>query len=201
MTFLQNRLSIAIVIGGSENAGFRVHRWLTQTSGGIYFGDILLPATAQLRRIFVHSADLVDGIQFEYVASEGRRGLSRFAGGVGGWRHAFEVPEGEELCAISGSFGRFLNSLQFHTESRHSHEYGLPAGERFFFEFGGELKFLGFFGREGLYLDSLGVVLENAVDSGPVAARLALPRTGGMKRWPERQSLLAGAAEMDRKAA
>lgn len=200
LTFLQNALLVATVIGGNENAGFRVHRWLTQTSGGAYFGDVLLPAASKLQRIYVHSADLVDGIQFEYGMADGRRGLSRFAGGVGGWRHAFEIPEGEELCALSGSYGRFLNSLRFHTASRHSHEYGLPAGERFFFEFGGELKFRGFFGREGLYLDSLGVVLENAVGGG-VPARLALPRTGGMTRWPERPLIAVSARDRDRWAA
>ena len=188
------------MIGGNENAGFRVHRWLTQTSGGAYFGDVLLPAASKLQRIYIHSADLVDGIQFEYEMAEGNRGLSRVAGRGWRWRQAFEIPEEEELCAISGSYGRFLNSLRFHTASCHSHEYGLPAGERFFFEFGGELKFRGFFGREGLYLDSLGVVLENAVGGG-VPARLALPRTGGMTRWPERPLIAVSAGDRERRAA
>lgn len=134
-----------------------------------------------LRRIFVHSADLVDGLQLEYALPGIGRGLTRFAGGVGGGRQIFDVPDGQELRAISGSYGRFVHSLRFHTDQCESREYGRPCGERFLYQFGADFRFRGIFGREGLYLDALGVILEHA--GGPVIeSGWAEPRSLGAIR-------------------
>lgn len=128
--------------------------------------------------------------------------MSRFAGGVGGWRHVFDLPEGEKLRAVSGSFGKFVNSLRFHTGSVQSREYGVARGERFFLDFGGEFRFRGIFGREGLYLDSLGLVLQS-ISGARAELPWSLPRTLGVPQRPigREDDRERGASEPDRKAA
>ena len=189
------------MINRNENSGFRVRRWLTQSSGGVAFGDVLLPAGAALRRIYIHSADLVDGLQCEYETGHGVCGLTRCAGGVGGWRHAFDIPKGEKLRAVSGSFGRFLNSIRFHTVEGHSFEYGMTRGERFFLEIGEGQRFRGIFGREGAYLDSLGIVLENVAPEPAAAEFVVRMRGAGYRTYGDNGGILVGAAGGERKAA
>jgi hypothetical protein len=192
---------IALVSSRVEKPGFRVHKWIAQGSGGFFFADVLLPLGAVLRRIHIHSGDFVDGLQFEYETAGGAIGLTRFAGGVGGHRRGFEIPQSERLRAISGSFGRFLHSIRFHCSSGASPEYGVSRGERFSCGFGENREFRGIFGREGLYLDSLGIVLENV--AGEV--NQAGPGVNRMRGLPPRlfhgNGSAAGATGVARKAA
>jgi len=121
---------------------------------------VVIPIRSRLVRVYVHCADYVDGMQFEYEREDGVRGFSPFVGGVGGTRRRFDLAEDDEMIGLAGSFGRFVHSLRFLTRNEESPCFGSAGGERFEVEFGSRYGFRGVWGREGLYLDALGVVLE-----------------------------------------
>ena len=128
--------------------------------GGVPFDNLLLPDGARLARIHVNAKDYVDGIQLEYEEPDGATGKLPHVGGKGGRLHTYEIPKGAAVTGITGRSAWYLDSIQIHTTSGASPEFGGKGGKKFSVDLEGtELR--GIYGRADWYLDSLGLILKS----------------------------------------
>ncbi len=141
-------------------------QWLLNGTGGEPFGRQVIPRGAFVRRIFVHADGFIDGIQIEYVSETGCAGQLPYAGGLGGRRQVFELPDRARVLGFSVGGTDFLESLQIHTSKGTSRVFGRQEGERAFVGVERGCEFRGVFGRAGWYLDALGMVTVPASEMG-----------------------------------
>ena len=131
-------------------------------TGGKHFQDI--PNNlVRISKIKVRSGWWIDAIQTVWEKSDGSTKTSPRRGGKGGGSNEFVLQAGEYITKVSGTYGTYVGSLTFHTNNkRTSPTYGLAKGNGSGKTF--ELKapkgsaIVGFYGRSGDYLDSLGII-------------------------------------------
>ena len=140
--------------------------------GGIPWADGI---QRNISKIKITYGTVINTIQFEYIDSKGEP-LSKVKHGShdGSEKDTINLNQpGEYLQYVSGTYGQFgslvvVKSLTFHTNSRKFGPYGssgTSSGGSFSTPTTG-CKILGFFGRSGSYLDSIGFhVVTNQVTS------------------------------------
>jgi len=135
-------------------------------TGGLFFQD-KPEAGIQIAKIYVHFGDYIDGLRIEWAD-----GTDAYHGSCNGPVIAeFEVDHqnGEKLRGFDGSIGAhpgdggpYVTSIRFHTETRSSETFGKPSSNAFIYHVKsdyGEYSIIGFFGRAGKYLDSIGPLI------------------------------------------
>lgn len=114
-------------------------------------------------QIIVMAGDFIDGISFVNTYPN-RSGLwqSYWHGGTGGNVYPFEIPKGERLVAITGTYGEFVNQIQFITSSgKSSIMYGGTKGPvKYYYRAAPGCEIIGFHGRSGQYLDAIGPIIK-----------------------------------------
>lgn len=127
--------------------------------GGNYFSD---KQTGGLRvtEVRVRSGAFIDAIQFVYKNVIDQEIAGQQHGGNGGNPSVFKLQQGEYITRITGKHGDFIDSFQLVTNygrikgwggtggSSH-YTYSAPPGSSIF----------GLFGRSGVYVDAVGVIL------------------------------------------
>ncbi|XP_077219963.1 jacalin-related lectin 3-like [Tasmannia lanceolata] len=127
-----------------------------------------------VRQLVVSHASAIDSLQIEYD----RKGSSVWSekhGGIGGTKTdkiKLDLPD-EVLTSISGHYGSIFNgspavirSLTFETNRSTYGPFGIQQGAHFSFPMRGG-KIVGFHGRSGWYLDSIGVYLKPLQNLNP----------------------------------
>ncbi len=126
--------------------------------GGSEFMDRDIPLGARLSEIRVRSGDYIDAIQFVYTLSDGRQLEGPLHGGTGGTYEVFRLGSDEHLLGISGRYGRYIDSIRFHTDRRTSPAYGGNGGNRDFRIYVPQgNQAIGLVGRAKRYLDAVGL--------------------------------------------
>jgi hypothetical protein len=139
-------------------------------TGGLFFEDKPKEGT-EIARIYIHFGDYIDGLRVEWTD-----GTDAYHGSCNGPTIAeFDVHHrnSEKLLGFDGSIGAhpgdggpYVTSLRFHTETRSSEVFGKQSSSSFNYQLqgkSGDYHIIGFFGRSGKYLDSIGPLL---CDSG-----------------------------------
>ncbi|CAH1448758.1 unnamed protein product [Lactuca virosa] len=132
--------------------------------GGSQPWEFILPDGARLIGISVRSGVVLDSISFTYKNQEGTQTTRPF-GGTGGAPYETETFSNDEfVIGISGRVGSLndltvITSLSIQTNVITYGPYGTNPGVDFSIGVN-EGKFLGFYGRCGAYIDSLGVILQ-----------------------------------------
>ena len=139
-------------------------------TGGLFFEDKPAEGT-QVAKIYVHFGDYIDGLRIEWTD-----GTDAYHGSCNGpviVEFAIDHQNGEKLRGFDGSIGAhpgdggpYVTSIRFHTETRSSEVFGKPFSNSFtYHRMGqyGDYSIIGFFGRAGKYLDSIGPLLAPVV--------------------------------------
>ena len=135
-------------------------------TGGFFFEDHP-EAGAEIAKIYVHFGDYIDGLRVEWAD-----GTDAYHGTCSGpviVEFVIHHQNGETLRGFDGSIGAhpgdggpYVTSIRFHTETRSSEVFGTPFANSFTYpRMGqyGDYSIIGFFGRAGKYLDSIGPLL------------------------------------------
>lgn len=124
--------------------------------GGAFQDPGPVPELSRITGITVRSGSLVDSIATTYLLPDGTSGTFTH-GGAGGTAHDIYFNPGEQIIAVVGRSGTYLDNIAFLTED--------PGGvRRTYGPFGGDggSQFIvnrrvnGFFGRSGALIDQLG---------------------------------------------
>ncbi len=135
-------------------------------SGGSGFMDNEIPWGARLTEIRVHAGRYIDGIQAVYTLPDGGIFEAPFHGGTGGTRTVFRLDANEYVIGISGRHGDYIDSLQIHTNTRTSPQYGKSGGRsEFRIDIPSGNQAVGLIGRAGRYLDAIGLSYTAAVST------------------------------------
>jgi hypothetical protein len=134
---------------------------LTSTVGGRggapFADDVMLGA--RVSEVYVFSGDYVDAIQIEYILPDGRKVLGPRDGGLGGRQNTFRLDSDEYIVGLSVKYGEYLDSLQIQTNKRKSSAYGGFGGSKISrVDVPSGNQAIGFIGRAGEFLDSIGLV-------------------------------------------
>jgi hypothetical protein len=135
-------------------------------TGGFFFED--KPEVGiGIAKIYIHFGDYIDGLRIEWAD-----GTDAYHGSCNGPTIAeFSVhhQNGEKLTGFDGSIGAhpcdggpYVTSIRFHTETRSSQVFGKETSNSFTYHLPGQFGdhcIIGFFGRSGKYLDSIGALL------------------------------------------
>lgn len=129
-------------------------------NGGHEFHGYTIPAGATLREIHVNAGFYVDGLQFVYQEVGGTLVEMAHLGGRGGLHHTITLDEDEYLTGVSGRCGRYIDSIQFHTNKRTTDSYGGHGGEdEYRYEAVAGSQVVGLAGRADWFVDQLGVIV------------------------------------------
>jgi hypothetical protein len=128
--------------------------------GGGPFFDKGMPSGSRVSEVRVRHGAWIDAVQMIHKLSDGQPlSLPRHGGG-GGTRSVFRLGPGEYLRAVSGRYGRFVDSIRFYSNMKSSPLYGGRGGAvDFYYQAPADYEIVGFLGRSGKFLDSIGVVL------------------------------------------
>ncbi|CAI9264099.1 unnamed protein product [Lactuca saligna] len=124
--------------------------WIFQPDGRIY-------------GIYIQSGDAVDSISFSYMNKDDDGEVSEIYGGNGGSLDEVELSDSENIIGISGTIGKVSNnlvitSLSFETNEKSYGPFGTEEGATFSVPVI-KGKIVGFHGKHGGLLDSIGVIL------------------------------------------
>jgi Jacalin-like lectin domain len=127
-------------------------------SGGTEFVDADVPVGGRIVEVRVHGGDYIDSIQMIYAMPDGRLLEAAVHGGEGGQGLSFRLDPGEYIIGISGRCGQYVDSLQIRTNKRTSQSFGGRGGDREFrIDVPDGNQATGFIGRQGEYLDAIGI--------------------------------------------
>jgi hypothetical protein len=128
-------------------------------AGGSAFSDQDIPSGARISEIRIRSADYVDAVQFVYILQDGRLLEGSRHGGTGGKSRIFRLSSDEHLLGISGRYGRYIDSIKFHTDKRTSPTYGGSGGTRSYqLNAPDGNQVIGLTGRAARHLDAVGLI-------------------------------------------
>jgi hypothetical protein len=123
--------------------------------GGSPFYDTNVPDNSRVLEVRVRHGSWIDAVQVVHD-----RGELSHHGGSGGRLSRFTLAQGEHIRAIGGRYGRFVDSIRILTDRRSSPIYGGSGGSvEFYYEAPEGFEIVGFLGRSGAYLDSIGVIM------------------------------------------
>jgi len=156
-------LVLAVLIAGIIQCGFAQQPGLTSTIGGgggnMPFTDETIPNGSRVSEVHIFSGDFVDAVQMQYILPNGSKAMGPRHGGSGGGQNIFRLDSDEYIVGLSIKYGDYIDSLQVQTNKRTSSTFGgfggsnsykvqVPAGN----------QAIGFTGRAGEFLDSIGLV-------------------------------------------
>jgi hypothetical protein len=123
--------------------------------GGAPFYDTNVPGNSKVVEVRVRHGSWIDAVQVIHD-----RGELSLHGGSGGRLSRITLAPGEHIRAIGGRYGRFVDSIRIYTNRRSSPIYGGSGGSvDFYYEAPAGFEIVGFLGRSGTYLDSIGVIM------------------------------------------
>lgn len=124
--------------------------------GGAFQDPGPVPELSRITGITIRSGSLVDAIATSYRLPDGTSGTFSH-GGAGGTAHAIHFNNTEQIIAVVGRSGTYLDNIAFLTEDRQGvrRTYG-PFGGNGGAQFIVNRKVNGFFGRSGSLIDQLG---------------------------------------------
>jgi hypothetical protein len=154
-------LFFAALIAGIIPFGFSQQPALTSTvggGGGKPFTDDVFSG-ARVSEVHFFSGDYVDAIQMQYILPDGRKTLGPRRGGSGGGENVFRLDSDEYIVGLLVKYGEYIDSLQVKTNKRTSSRYGGSGGGNVYrLDIPSANQAVGFTGRAGEYLDSIGLV-------------------------------------------
>jgi len=124
--------------------------------GGSAFTELLDDCEATVISGRVRHGKYIDGIQLTYQYANGQHHTGGSYGGTGGSESTFDidVDGGERITTILGRSGRYVDRLQFITNTgRVIGPFGGSGGSAFT---ASDCELHGIFGRSGRYLDAIG---------------------------------------------
>jgi hypothetical protein len=153
-------LFFAALLAGIIPLGFSQQASLTSTvggRGGAPFTDGVIPG-AFVSEVYIFSGNYVDAIQMQYILPDGRKVLGPLHGGPGGRQSTFRLDSDEYIVGLSIKYGEHIDSLRIQTNKRTSSSYGGNGGSRSSrVDVPSGNQAIGFTGRSGEYLDSIGL--------------------------------------------
>jgi hypothetical protein len=97
-------------------------------------------------------------VQMVYALRDGRTVTGPRRGGSGGRLNVFHLDADEYIAGISGRTGKYVDSIQFHTNKRSSPLFGGRGGDREYrIEIPAGYQAVGFAGRADQYVDAVGL--------------------------------------------
>lgn len=152
-------LAVAALILGTVSAQSQINLGPSGGYGGAPFVDNV-PYGAAATEIQIRSGAYVEALQMVLQLPNGQINYMDQHGGNGGNADTFSLRNGEYITAISGRYGQYVDSIQFHTNLRVSPTYGGSGGDAdYYYEAPSGWQIVGFNGRSGAYIDAVGVVL------------------------------------------
>ncbi len=155
-------IGLALAAAGVTLCGFTQSSGTTSIAGGqggSTFSDTAIPYDARVAEVHVYAGEMVDAVQLVYIYENGRTQPSVRHGGPGGRQNVFRLDSDEYIVGISGRYGKYIDSLQIHTNKRISPLYGGRGGDRDFrIDVPSGNYAVGFAGRSGEYMDAVGLV-------------------------------------------
>jgi hypothetical protein len=116
----------------------------------------------KLVEVRIRSGAFIDAIQTVYEDSIGNKIVSAQHGGNGGKLITFKLALGEYITRISGMYGWVVNTLLIETNKGRAQGWGNPGGlGTYNYTAPPGTSIHGFFGKSGLYLDAIGVILKS----------------------------------------
>ena len=128
--------------------------------GGTGFTDEDIKENQDVRDVNIWTGPVVNGIKLINDVDWGQRYAAPTHGSDDGTQSVFTLQPGEYITGISGKYGRFVDSIQIHTNLRVSPRYGGSGGSaEYIYEAPSGWEIAGFCGRSGDVIDAIGVVL------------------------------------------
>ncbi|CAN6372901.1 unnamed protein product [Urochloa humidicola] len=124
----------------------------------------------RLDRVTIRSGTIIDAIEFSYTDKDGQYHTAGPWGGQGGGNNSFQLGPSEFLTGVSGSIGQLKNkmttitSLTFVTNARSYGPFGKGRATSFHIPMQSNGSIVGFFGRSGRYVDSIGVYTNHKLE-------------------------------------
>ncbi|PHN01580.1 RICIN domain-containing protein [Flavilitoribacter nigricans] len=126
----------------------------------------------KITRISIKHGKYIEQIRVTWLTYGGYR--SGGAGGevYGNWSH-IDLQDGEYITRVSGTSGRFINSLAFHTNKRRIiGSFGQRDGKSFMIHVPSGQQVIGFHGRSGQLIDQFGLAYKTIRRAGEMTARV-----------------------------
>ena len=128
-------------------------------NGGKPFSDGAIQEGESIHEVRIWSGDKVDAVQVVARTKEGVSYELEKHGGAGGQEHVLPLDLDEYITGISGKFGEFVDSICIHTNKKQSTHFGGQGGYSYYeYTFPEGEEVIGFFGRGGELIDSIGVI-------------------------------------------
>ena len=135
-------------------------------TGGLFFQD-KPEAGLEIAKIYIHFGDYIDGLRIEWA--DGTDAYHGSCNGPAIVEFKIDHQNAERLRGFDGSIGAhpgdggpYVTSIRFHTETKSSEVFGKQSSNSFTYYLErryGDYSIIGFFGRAGKYLDSIGPLL------------------------------------------
>lgn len=130
--------------------------------GGNGGGDFALETPNMIKSIEIRHGGWIDAIAItDYDGNQKHTG----GGGGGGQASVFTLEDGEYLTEVSGKYGDFIGQITLKTNKGKTATYGAAGGNtgsnNFNWEAGSGKAIIGFYGKAGGYIDSLGVMVSD----------------------------------------
>jgi hypothetical protein len=126
--------------------------------GGTPFSDTQIPYGVRILEVHIFAAKYVDAVQLQYELPNGQILMGPKHGGSGGRESILRIDSDEYIVGISGRFGNYIDSIQFHTNKRSSEVFGGTGGRQdYAINVANDHQAAGFVGRAGAYLDAIGL--------------------------------------------
>lgn len=144
-------------------------------TGGDEVPPWTMPDDATIGRIEIKWGDFINQLLFHYASPSYGQGVISLGGFDSGSAYIDILLEaGEQITAISGKCGSYVDSLSISTVKSNGevHQYGPyggPGGQPFTaFEVPRNARLAGLFGRAGMWTDAIGVVWAVAIPAEPI---------------------------------
>lgn len=130
-------------------------------TGGIEFKDENFRRQSRISSITIWHGAFIDGIAFTIADwNSGKVIKTVMHGGTGGQPTSFKLQRDEYITKIEGRYGKYVDGIRIHTNFRRMPWFGGNGGKiPFTYEAPEGHKIIGFCGRGGSFIDSLGVLI------------------------------------------
>ena len=128
-------------------------------NGGAEF-ERLMPPGATISNINVYHGQYVDGFEIVYRDRKGNKGSFR-QGSIRPNPYRYDLDKGVTITGISGRAGQFVDSIRFHfSDGSKTQLCGGNGGGDYFITVPAKASAVGFYGKSGEYVDSIGIVFK-----------------------------------------
>src|SRR5262245_30090901 len=129
------------------------------TSSGNDYADDAIRVNESVVEVRVWHGKYIDGIQVVYQTPQGSRHELPAHGGQGGRLEIFTLDADEYITGICRKYAKYLGSLQIITNKQPSTFFGEGGGgAEYCYQVPDGSEIIGFWGRNGQYLDSVGIL-------------------------------------------